>query len=153
VGDVRSLGSARHNELTAMGRELSMNSNPSVSRRSILALLASCRPAAASALSAEASSADAELIALGCRFDLLTSQIDRAIECGSDIGWEVLHRFDGIESEIVATQARTIDGLRVKARAACWALLGDFDSADQSTTDKRMMASIARDLMRLSQWT
>lgn len=42
-----------------------------------------------------------------------------------------------------------MEGLRVKARVACWALLGDFDAAGQSTTDKRMALSIVRDLIRL----
>jgi hypothetical protein len=37
----------------------------------------------------------------------------------------------------------------VKARAACWALLGDLDPAGQSTTDKRMALSLVRDLIRL----
>ena len=97
--------------------------------------------------------ADATLIVLGAEFSNLAAKIDHAIEDGTDIAWEVLHQLDGVEAEIVATPATTIDGLCVKARAACWALLGDFDSVDQSTTDRRMMASIARDLMGLSQRT
>jgi hypothetical protein len=60
----------------------------------------------------------------------------------------VLDRYGWIEAEIVATSATTIEGLRVKARAACWALLGDLDPAGESTTDKRMALSIVRDLVR-----
>jgi hypothetical protein len=123
------------------------------SRRSILASLAASGMAASTATAAERSSTDCKPVALGRQFDTLTAQIDHAIEDGTDIAWEVLHQLDGVEAEIVATPATTIDGLCVKARAACWALLGDFDSVDQSTTDRRMMASIACDLMGLSKGT
>jgi hypothetical protein len=40
-------------------------------------------------------------------------------------------------------------GLCVKARAACWALLGDLDPSNQPSTDKRMGLSIIRDLIRV----
>jgi hypothetical protein len=53
-------------------------------------------------------------------------------------------RLAEIEEAIVNTQAVTIDGLRVKARAACWARLGDLDPASGSTTDQRMALSIIR---------
>jgi hypothetical protein len=49
----------------------------------------------------------------------------------------------------MAAPAQTIDGLRVKARAACWALLGDLDDGDPSTMDKRIALSIVRDLIRV----
>src|ERR1700730_8357632 len=42
-----------------------------------------------------------------------------------------------------------MEGLRVKARAACWARLGDLDPASGSTTDERMALPIIRDLIRL----
>jgi hypothetical protein len=120
-----------------------------LSRRRVLGSLV-VSLAAASLLNSGNASFDADLIDLARDFEALADQIDHAIGGGSDMAWEVLHEFDRIESEIVATQAKTIDGLRVKARAASWALLGDLESADQSTTDKRMMVSIARDIMRLS---
>ena len=90
-----------------------------------------------------------KLIAFGSEFDELAAQIDKAIVRRTDVGQEILDRFDCVELEILMTEARTIDGLRVKARAACWALLGDLDPASESTTDKRMALSIVRDLIRL----
>jgi len=118
------------------------------SRRFILAQLAS---APIDRTTAQAGClADTKLFALGIKFEVLADQIDRAIEAGLDIGWEILHEFDSVESAILAMPAKTIDGLRVKARVALWALLGDFDSADQSSTDKRMMASIARDILKVT---
>jgi hypothetical protein len=98
-------------------------------------------------MAAERSPTDGKLVVLGRQFESLATQIDHAIEDGTEIAWEVLHQLDGVEAEIVATPATTIDGLCVKARAACWALLGDLDPAGQSTTDKRMAFSILRDLI------
>jgi hypothetical protein len=42
-----------------------------------------------------------------------------------------------------------MEGLCVKARAACWALLGDLNDPAGATTDERMALSIVRDLIRL----
>ena len=124
-----------------------------ISRRNIITAFAFATSDVVIGAIGKASSTDARILELGQEFDTLTAQIDHAIEDGTDIAWEVLHQLDGVEAKIVATPATTIDGLCVKARAACWALLGDFDSVDQSTTDRRMMASIARDLMGLSKGT
>jgi hypothetical protein len=77
------------------------------------------------------------------------AQLDFAIEHGTDVAWDVLEKLGRVGAEILTIQAKTIDGLRVKARAACWALLGDLDSVDDSTLDKSMALSIVRDLIRL----
>jgi hypothetical protein len=124
-----------------------------ISRRNIITAFALATSAVVTGAVGKASSTDARILELGQEFDTRAAQIDHAIDDGSDIAWEVLQRFDRVESEIVVTPAETIAGLGVKARTARWALLDDLDTADQSTTDKRMMASIVRDLMRLSQWT
>jgi hypothetical protein len=94
------------------------------------------------------SSSNARLLALGNALDEITGRLDRAVGGGYDVedGW--LEDLDRIEAEILKTQASTIDGLRVKARAACWALLGDLDSVREETTDQRMAISIIRDLVR-----
>jgi hypothetical protein len=42
-----------------------------------------------------------------------------------------------------------MEGLFVKARARCWALLGDLDYSEQSPMTERMELSIVRDLIRL----
>lgn len=92
---------------------------------------------------------DAKLIALGGKFDILAAEIDHSIESGSDITIDALEQFSQIGAEILTIQAKTIDGLRVKARAACWALLGDLDPSDNMTLDRSMALSIVRDLIRL----
>jgi hypothetical protein len=89
-------------------------------------------------------SSDGYLIALGRQFDEIAARFDTA-----KFTDEFLDRFDRIEAEIVATQARTIEGLRVKARAACWSLMGDLDPTAESTTAERMALSIVRDVVRL----
>jgi hypothetical protein len=104
--------------------------------------VALCRPA-------RTVGADIVLLALGQRFDALAAQIDHTIEHGLDIAWATLEEFGRIDAAIVATSATTMDGLYVKARAACWALLGDFDSANQSASGARMAFSMMRDLIRL----
>lgn len=125
-----------------------MTATQTISRRSIFASLA-LSPALASPRLSNVASCDASLLVLGRQFDVFAAQIDHAIEHGFDIEQDVLDHFCRIEGEIIAFPAITIDGLRVKARAACWALLGDLDSADQTTTDKRMAVSLVRDLIRL----
>jgi hypothetical protein len=65
------------------------------------------------------------------------------------VDWQVLEQLGWLDAEIVGMEAVTMEGLCVKARAACWALLGDLDPAGQLTTDKRMALSIVRDLIRL----
>jgi hypothetical protein len=118
-----------------------------LSRRSILYLVSGFP--LPSALPVGDPPVDVELLRLGDQFNSLAAQIDYAIEHKSNLAWDVLHQFDSVESEILVTPAGTIEGLSVKARAACWALLGDLDAAGQSTTDKRMALSIVRDLIRL----
>ena len=62
---------------------------------------------------------------------------------------DALDQFSHITAEILTIQAKTIEGLSVKARAACWALLGDLDPTDNMTLDRSMALSIVRDLIRL----
>jgi hypothetical protein len=88
---------------------------------------------------------DTELVALGNQFDALTRVFDSA-DPWDDVAEA---QFAKLESAILNTQAVTMEGLRVKARAACWARLGDLDPASGSTTDARMALSIIRDLIRL----
>jgi hypothetical protein len=95
------------------------------------------------------STTDLHLLVLGRAFEDISATFDELIAGTIDLGDGLMEQFDGIERQILATPATTIEGLRVKARVACWALLGDLDAVDQSTTDKRMMASILCDLIRL----
>jgi hypothetical protein len=100
-------------------------------------------------LAAQNSSPDARLIALGHLFDEMTAQWDYAADSGSLFAGESFERLSRIDREIVATEGKTTEGLLVKARAACWARLGDLDPLDEPTTDRRMALSIVRDLIRL----
>ena len=94
-------------------------------------------------------STDVSLSEPGYQFDGLAAQLDQAIANGSDIAQDTLNQLSNIEAKIIATPATTVVGLRVKARAAGWALLGDLDAAGELTTDKRMALSIVRDLIHL----
>jgi hypothetical protein len=119
-----------------------------ISRRTALgSLVASLLPA--STLPAAASSADSHLLALGRDFDVVAAKLDHAIATGIDFDKGLLEQFDHLDTAIAATQASTMEGLCVKARAACWALLGDLDEPGDTTTDRRMALSIVRDLIRL----
>jgi hypothetical protein len=117
------------------------------SRRALLAGLVGV-PAAQFATRATTSD-DAKLIGLGRTFDTLAAEIYHAIELGLDIAMDVLEQFGRVGAEILTIQAKTIDGLSMKARAVCWALLGDLGSANDTTLDKSMPLSIVRDLIRL----
>jgi hypothetical protein len=127
----------------------SVNQNAFLSRRAALGSLAASSLFPVSKPVAAPSSADAQLVSLGRDFDAAAAKLDHAIANGGDPHWEVLDELAILDAEIAATQAFAMEGLRVKARAACWALLGDLDPAGQLTTDKRMALSIARDLIRL----
>lgn len=119
-----------------------------ISRRTTLVSLAtSLLPA--STLPAAASSTDAHLVVLGRDFDAITARLDHAIAGGIDFADGLLEQLGQLEAEIATTQASTMEGLCVKARAACWALLGELDDPGDTTTDRRMALSIVRDLIRL----
>lgn len=92
---------------------------------------------------------DADLIALGREFDCVAAELDRCIDNGLEIDAALMEKFDTVEAGILGKEATTIEGLRVKARAACWALLGDFEARDQGETlSARMAMSIIQDLIR-----
>jgi len=126
-----------------------MNSNLAPSRRSVLSSLAVLPLPASSFLSVGRPTSDADLIALGLEIETATSKIDNSISQATDIDHDTLEQLAKIGAKIVATPATTVDGLRVKARIACWALLGDLDSNEDATFDKSMALSIVRDLIRL----
>jgi hypothetical protein len=119
-----------------------------LSRRELVVALAMPAVALRATIETETPPSDAHLVALGCEFDKVTAQIDDAIDQGSDINEEAFNELSRIDAEIVALPAKTVEGLRVKARAACWALLGDLDPGNEPTTDKRMALSIVRDLIQ-----
>jgi hypothetical protein len=126
-----------------------MKTKKFLSRRELVAALAVPPMAPLATIEPNTSASDAQLIALGRQFDNVTAQVDNAIDEKLDIADDVLDQLGRIEAKITATPALTIDGLRVKARAACWALLGDLDDGDPSTMDKRIALSIVRDLIRV----
>jgi hypothetical protein len=132
-----------------------MNDHPT--RRSVVAGFA-----VLPAMSRDEGSPDAELIALGRQFDAITSAFDdafRQVRPGNDLKQKALDRkMDGlldllgpVEAAIVATPARTIAGLYVKARAANWSREGLIDPLAEECTDERMAWSIVRDL--ITKWS
>jgi hypothetical protein len=128
-----------------------MKHNIFISRRAALGSLAASPFLSTVIPASNVASVDADLLELGLNFDATVARLDHAIANGTDVDWQVLDELTRLDAEIVATQAFTMDGLCVKARAACWALLSDLDPAGQPTTDKRMALSIVRDLIRLSE--
>ena len=127
-----------------------MTKTTNLSRRHVVMGIAISPILAPETIKAEISSADVELINLGRKFDEVAAQIDHAIsDPARDVTDELLDRLRRVEAEILVMQSQTVEGLRVKARAACWALLGDLDPSSGSTTDKRMALSVVRDLIRL----
>lgn len=118
------------------------------SRRAMLVGVVADAATTSSATFGKLISVDAELIELGRQFDAVASEFDQAIEKRADLNFEILSRLDEVEATILSKKAATVDGLRVKARAACWAQLGDMDASDQSSMDVRMAMSIVRDLIR-----
>lgn len=121
----------------------------SMSRRSVVRSFIAAPILSASIRPTNDIGADAQLLTLGSKFVETAAKIDSAIDGGSELTDDLLDRLNSLETDIFAIRATTIDGLRVKARAACWALLGDLDYVDQSSTEKRMAMSIVRDLIRL----
>jgi hypothetical protein len=125
-----------------------MGIDQKLSRRAVVVGLG-VTSAKSTTLAAQNDSPDVRLIALGHEFDEITTQWDCAAESGSLFAGEYFERLGRIDREIVVTEAKTTEGLLVKARAACWARLGDLDPLDEPTTDRRMALSIVRDLIRL----
>ena len=115
-----------------------------ISRRSAL-YFAAMAPANAVSANPLVADADPLLIELGRRFDAISSQLDRELRTETTM----LEEFDRILAQIITTRANTLEGLFVKARAGCWVLLGDFESADKSAAGAPMAFSIMRDLIRL----
>jgi hypothetical protein len=126
-----------------------------LSRRALMTALA-CTPVISNAAICQPlPSPDAELIALGDQFshlthtwDKLAIQTDHTYANVDIIG--LIETINPIEAAIVATPAKTIDGLLVKARAANWSREGHIYPEIEETTDKKMAWSIVRDLIYLS---
>jgi hypothetical protein len=101
---------------------------------------------------------DKKLISLGLRFNSLTRTWD-------DVAIKTHHSYNNfdiialieaiipIEADIVSTQAKTIDGLLVKARAANWSREGCINPEHEGSTDQKMAWSIVRDLIQWSKIT
>jgi hypothetical protein len=126
-----------------------MSEGTFVTRRATLGALVASPLVVATKPVAAASSSDVQLLALGRDFSAVAARLDDAIASGIDFDDGLLEQLGRLEAEITATQASTMEGLWVKARAACWALLGDLDDAGDETTDRRMALSMVRDLIRL----
>jgi hypothetical protein len=119
-----------------------------LSRRTLVGALAASSVMPTATGAEESSAVDTRLVDLGRQFDALEKYIDDPCGDGSQLTEEFFTKFHQIQADILSTPAKTIDGYRVKARAACWALLGDIDPDTGSSTDQRMALSIVRDLIQ-----
>lgn len=123
-----------------------MNSN--ISRRDAVAFL-TASSVVPPTLPMPNSPIDARLIELGHEFHVLVREVfGNSSPASASATEELFERLERVEAEILSTQARSSAGYLVKARAACWALLGDIDPHNGATTDRRMALSIVRDLIR-----
>jgi hypothetical protein len=87
---------------------------------------------------------DAELIELGRQYDEAAAAIKRNPR--DDELWDL--QLTIIEA-IIPVPAKTIDGVRVKARVVCDGLLGDLDEKTWPKGQNPLPLSIVRDLIRL----
>ena len=124
-----------------------MNATAMLSRRLILGSLAASPILTSTGASAEAPCADAGLIALGRQLNSIPAALDRAGE--HDEAMALVEKIDTLSAAIVATPAKTLQGLYVKARATAWALQGDFDPMEETSNNDRIAASLVRDLLEL----
>jgi hypothetical protein len=116
-----------------------------VSRRAVVAGISVTPVVSAAVAETSTLSPDANLVVLGHEFERVVKLLD-------DTEWAdegSLRKLADIEGKLLSTQAKTMEGLGIKARVACWALLGDLDPMNAPTTDKRMTLSIVRDLIRI----
>lgn len=126
-----------------------------LSRRAMMTALTSTTVASSVAICQPLQSPDATLIALGDKFNHLTATWDDLARRTNDTYENVdiiglIETIDPIEKAIVATPAKTIEGLLVKARAANWSREGRINPELEQSTDQKMAWSIVRDLIGLS---
>ena len=65
---------------------------------------------------------------MGRRFDYVSANIDLAIEGRLELCEFMLYEMAELAKKIESHSAKTLNGLRVKARVAAWALMGDLDA-------------------------
>jgi hypothetical protein len=95
-----------------------------------------------------AAAADWHLLEIGREFDFISSRLDHCIEQRADLPDDLIERLGPLLAGLEQIQATTMDGLFVKARAACWDLHGDFTVSDNSSFSERVSLAIIRDLVR-----
>jgi hypothetical protein len=117
-----------------------------LSRRTLFSWLVAWYPTGVSAKLRTRS--DAVLNELSRQFDYIASNIDLAIDGRQELSQHLLQRMDELVTAIDCQSATTLDGLRVKARVAAWASLGDLDVCQNCHLADDMGRSIIRDLIR-----
>ena len=115
-----------------------------LSRRTLISGLAASGPAGFRSKA----HADARLTALGDQFGCVSAHIDHAIEGRQELTELMLQQMDELANAIANQPATTLDGLRVKARVAAWALLGDLEVRQDCALAGDMCRSILCDLIR-----
>ena len=93
---------------------------------------------------------DWQLLEIGREFDFVSTRLDLCIEQRAELPDYLIGRLGPLLTGLEQIQATTMDGLFVKARAACWDLRGDFTVDDSSSFSERMSLAIIRVLVRVS---
>ena len=119
---------------------------PMLSRRSLVCWPATC--CAAFFTSNVTIGPDAPLKQLGPQFDYVSSKIDFAIKGQIELSLSTLQHMEQLVQAIDEQPATVLEGFRVKARVAAWALLGDLDALQDCELANQMARSICRDLIR-----
>ena len=86
-----------------------MRENDKLSRRTVIAGLTGTSALCSATVAAEATSPDAELIALGWQLDAISAALDRA--SGHDEAIALLDKIETLNTAIVAMRAKTLQGL------------------------------------------
>ncbi|MFZ0846880.1 MAG: hypothetical protein WAM62_13905 [Pseudolabrys sp.] len=127
----------------------------SLPRRALLTALVCVPVISSEAVTRQFCSLDSELIEIGAQFehltrtwDMVARQTNHTYNKFDIVG--LIEFIDPIEATIVATRAKTLEGLLVKARAANWSREGRIYPEAEESTDLKMAWSIVRDLLDLS---
>jgi hypothetical protein len=127
-----------------------MQNSDMLSRRAVVGGLAFAPALSAPTVTAGMKSLDADLVELDRQLHLTIAALDSSSD--HDETMLRLREIEDLNAAMVATHAKTLHGLYLKARATAWALIsenGPLDPAKELTLNDQISASIVRDLLNL----
>ena len=92
---------------------------------------------------------DAALVLLGREFDAVSGELSRRISGGLYVPLSLIERVGSLMKAVSEENAKTWEGLRVKASVVSWDLSGDLQPGDNVGIVERMSLAIVRDLLPL----